>query len=307
MKLHVLWLLEIISIFAFSLISAVKIKNVTNNRSKVKARSISSKPSALEKWTALDNFTTDRFCSPYPSSKNCLDSIYNGPNPAVCADIPTGPDSDFCESKSRFELSELIKVSDSFNKQIQIENEQNQILYQQNQQLELELINEQVENQILQTELGYYQSVFLYLPLTFQSSTLNYTFYSEYDAVTTIIDNPYPNEVNPTTKVASFQKNAKYSTTNIYLSAPFKFTNAANKIKMKFWSETEIPIKLVFSSPEVTRRASLNNTKLSQWEDLTFDFSAALPSEEFQRIEFQINYEIDGNAQYYFDEIIQSS
>ena len=57
-----------------------------------------------------------------------------------------------------------------------------------------------------QDQVSYYQSQFLYFPINFQSTVLNYYyFFYDSNAVITIKNNPSKDLINNSTKVAQFQ------------------------------------------------------------------------------------------------------
>jgi len=150
----------------------------------------------------------------------------------------------------------------------------------------------------------------LSLPLTFESNLLTYTFSDFGGAATTVENNPAAGGINNSTKVAKQIKGSGAQTwagSYIDLAAPIDFS-AMQKIKMKVWSpQAGIAVKVKFeklgnSSINIERDAT--TTTANTWEELTYDFSGIVNSNNYQRVVVFFSFGTAGNgATYYFDDI----
>lgn len=150
----------------------------------------------------------------------------------------------------------------------------------------------------------------LVLPLTFQSSTLTYTFTGFGNASATVVDNPNATGINTSTKVGSLTKAngaEVWAGAFIELQQPIDFS-ALSKIKMKVWSPASgITVKfkmenLANSNINIERDAT--TTVANGWEELTYDFSGIVNSNNYQRVVVFFDFGNAGTgATYYFDDI----
>ena len=157
----------------------------------------------------------------------------------------------------------------------------------------------------------------LQLPLTFQSSTLAYTFAGFGGGSSEVIDNPQMNGIDTSTKVAASTKNngsEVWAGSSILLGSPINFA-VQQKIKMKVWSpKAGITVllkleKIDAANPDPTNiERSAVVTTANTWEELTFDFTGINNANNYQRLVFFFDFNVKGTgATYYFDDINQSN
>jgi hypothetical protein len=148
------------------------------------------------------------------------------------------------------------------------------------------------------------------LPLDFQSTTLTYTFTGFGNASATVIDNPDASGINTSTKVGALTKAngaEVWAGSFIELAAPIDFSSLT-KIKMKVWSPAAgITVKmklenLATASINIERDAT--TTVANGWEELTYDFSGIVNSNNYQRLVVFFDFGNTGTgANYYFDDV----
>ncbi len=152
----------------------------------------------------------------------------------------------------------------------------------------------------------------LLLPLTFESSTLNYAFVDFAGASTSVIANPQINGINTSSKVAQLIKGSgqTYAGTSITLSSPIDFST--NKIfRMKVFAPRVGAKALlkVENASDATKffQVETPTTVGNGWEDLVFDFSAITTTVAYSKITiiFDNGTMGDGSANftYLFDDI----
>jgi hypothetical protein len=148
------------------------------------------------------------------------------------------------------------------------------------------------------------------LPLDFQSTTLTYTFTGFGRANAAVIDNPDASGINPSTKVGALTKDAGSETwagSFIELAAPIDFSSLT-KIKMKVWSPAAgITVKFKMeklSDPNINTERDAVTTVANGWEELTYDFSGIVNSNNYQRVVVFFDFGNAGTgATYYFDDV----
>ncbi|RXK62629.1 hypothetical protein ESA94_06425 [Lacibacter luteus] len=150
------------------------------------------------------------------------------------------------------------------------------------------------------------------LPLTFESSTLQYSFTNFGGGVVTVIDNLHKTGINTTNKVGRMVKNAPevWGGSVITLGAPIDFS--ANKIfRMKVYSP-RVGAKVLLKVENATNgginfEKEVSTTVANGWEDLVFDYSTINTSNSYQKIVliFELGTVGDGSANFtfYFDDI----
>ena len=148
------------------------------------------------------------------------------------------------------------------------------------------------------------------LPLDFQSTTLTYTFTGFGNASATVIDNPDASGINTSSKVGALTKASGaevWAGSFIELAAPIDFSSLT-KIKMKVWSPgAGITVKmklenLATASINIERDAT--TTVANGWEELTYDFSGIVNSNNYQRLVVFFDFGNTGTgANYYFDDV----
>lgn len=153
----------------------------------------------------------------------------------------------------------------------------------------------------------------LFLPIDFESETLNYTF-SNFGggegAGAPVIDNPDPSGINTSAKVASYTKPAGSETwagTTIALDEPIDFSKE-RYISVEVWSP-EAGAEVLFKIENIDDaglfvEASATTTVSGAWETLTFNMNTINPVVDYGRIALFFNFGVAGtNETYYFDNI----
>jgi hypothetical protein len=145
------------------------------------------------------------------------------------------------------------------------------------------------------------------LPLTFESTNINYAFTDFDGGNATVIDNPQKNGLNTSNRTGRMVKNAgqPWGGSLISLDAPINFSQ--NKIfRMKVFSP-RVGAKVLLKVENQTN-ASINfekevtTTVANAWEDLTFDYSAINTANQYQKIVliFELGTPGDGSANFTF-------
>ena len=114
------------------------------------------------------------------------------------------------------------------------------------------------------------------LPVTFQSTTLTYTFSDFAGGVATIIDNPDASGINTSSKVGEMIKfdGEVFGGSTLALAGPIDF-GANTSISMKVWANRiGAPVLLKLEGPTPVE-VSMNTTVANEWEELTFDFTGS--------------------------------
>ncbi|MFP5040657.1 hypothetical protein [Parasediminibacterium sp. JCM 36343] len=147
----------------------------------------------------------------------------------------------------------------------------------------------------------------LVLPITFESSTLNYAFTDFGGGTTTVIANPQVNGINTSAKVAQMVKNAGqvYGGSFIALTSPIDFS--ANKVfRMKVFSP-RVGAKVLLkvendANANIFYEVTTTTTVANAWEDLVFDYSAINTSNAYSHIVliFDNGTNGDGSANFTF-------
>lgn len=162
------------------------------------------------------------------------------------------------------------------------------------------------------------------LPLTFESSTLSYTWAGFGGASGGVIDNPDISGINTSTKVTELIKNSGAQTwggISLDLDQPLDFSNG-NIVRMKVWApKSGIPIlfKLEDSSsppgpnntPSVFVEVTQNTTVSNEWEELSFDLSTYAdfdPTVSYDRVIVFYDFgNLGEGTSFYFDDISLST
>lgn len=127
-----------------------------------------------------------------------------------------------------------------------------------------------------------------------------------------VVDNPTPNGVNPSTKVGEFKRALDALTfAGMYadLDAPIKFDGAKTvRAKVLMDHIGNFAVKLEGSTTGAQAiEIPVPNTKVNEWEELTFDFSAVGSNANYQRLTvfFDLGINATGvDVTSYFDEIV---
>lgn len=152
----------------------------------------------------------------------------------------------------------------------------------------------------------------LALPLTFESSTINYAFTNFDGGAVTIVNNPASGSINTSAKVAKMVKGAGQSWGGSYITLDSRIDFSTNKtFKVKVYSP-RVGAKLLLKVENLTDGSisfdkEVATTKANEWEELTFDYSAISTTNSYQKIVliFDLGTVGDGSANftYYFDDI----
>jgi hypothetical protein len=127
------------------------------------------------------------------------------------------------------------------------------------------------------------------LPLTFESTTINYVFTNFDGGNATIIDNPQKTGINTSNRTGRMIKNAgqTWGGSLITLDAPINFST--NKtFRMKVYSP-RVGAKVLLKVENLTDfninyEREVSTTVANAWEDLTFDYSGVNTANQYQKI-----------------------
>jgi hypothetical protein len=145
------------------------------------------------------------------------------------------------------------------------------------------------------------------LPLTFESSSLTYTFNNFDGGVATVINNPQSGGSNTSAKVGRMVKNAGqiWGGSWIGLAAPIDFSTKKT-FKVKVFSP-RVGAKLLLKVENqndggISFEKEVTTTVAGAWETLTFDYSAINTSRTYQKIVliFDLGTVGDGSANFTF-------
>jgi hypothetical protein len=152
----------------------------------------------------------------------------------------------------------------------------------------------------------------LVLPLTFESSTLNYAFTNFDGGAVTIVNNPASGSINTSAKVAKMVKGAGQSWGGSYITLDSRIDFSTNKtFKVKVYSP-RVGAKLLLKVENLTDGniafdKEVASTKANEWEEITFDYSTISTTNAYQKIVliFDLGTVGDGSANFtfYFDDI----
>lgn len=148
------------------------------------------------------------------------------------------------------------------------------------------------------------------LPLTFESTTLNYGFGDFGNAFASKVANPQSNGINTSGFVAQVVKTAGsevWAGTAITLTEPIDFSTY-HKIKIKVWSPAAgIPVLLKLENSgntAINTELSATTTVANAWQELTYDFTGINNNNNYQNIVLFFDFGTNGNgATYYFDDV----
>jgi hypothetical protein len=148
------------------------------------------------------------------------------------------------------------------------------------------------------------------LPITFESFTVNYAFSDFGNATSTVIDNPDASGMNTSLRVGQTVKASGSETwagSLLTLENPIDF--AANKLfKVKVWSPKSgsiVKLKIEnLTNGDLNHEVDATTTVASQWEELSFDFSAINMANTYQKVVIFFDFGNAGDGStYYFDDI----
>ena len=151
----------------------------------------------------------------------------------------------------------------------------------------------------------------LILPITFQSTTVNYTWTNFDGGTATVVNNPSATGINTSTKVGKMVKNAGqvWGGSFITLSSPIDFSNKI--FRMKVWSPrvgAKVLLKVENSANGAQNyEKEVTTTVANAWDDLVFDYTGINTGNSYNRVVliFELGTMGDGspNFTFYFDDI----
>ena len=150
------------------------------------------------------------------------------------------------------------------------------------------------------------------LPLTFESTSLTYTFTDFGGGAVTVISNPQSSGINTSSKVAKMVKSngQVYGGSFITLDAPINFS-IMKTMKVKVFSP-RVGAKLLLKVENLTNggisfEKEVATTTANAWEELTFNYNAISTTDSYQKVVliFDNGTMGDGSANftYLFDDI----
>lgn len=148
------------------------------------------------------------------------------------------------------------------------------------------------------------------LPLTFESTTLDYGYGDFGNAYASKVANPDMSGVNTSATVTQVTKVAGaevWAGTAITLTEPIDFSTY-EKVKIKVWSpQAGIPVLFKMensSNTAISTELQVNTTVANQWEELVFDFTGITNSNAYQNVVLFFDFGTAGTgADYYFDDV----
>lgn len=147
----------------------------------------------------------------------------------------------------------------------------------------------------------------LLLPITFESTTLNYAWNNFDGGVVTVINNPQANGINTSSKVAKMVKNAGQVWGGSWIGLSSAIDFSTNKIfRMKVFSPragARVLLKVEnASNPGISFEKEASVAMANTWEDLVFDFSAINTANQYHHIViiFDLGNMGDGSSNYTF-------
>ena len=153
----------------------------------------------------------------------------------------------------------------------------------------------------------------LQLPIDFQSTTLAYNFTNFGNATSTVATNTHAVGINTSTKVGALTKAVGaevWAGSFLELGSPINFSTL-QKIRMKVWvpaAGIDVKFKMEnLANSAINIEKDAITTVANGWEDLTFDFTGIVNSNNYQRVVVFFDFGNAGTgATYYFDDIRQN-
>lgn len=145
-------------------------------------------------------------------------------------------------------------------------------------------------------------------PLTFENSSLTYTFTGFGGANAEVIANPDATGINTSAKVGKMTKNAgaeTYAGAFIVFPQPIDFS-AQQKIKIKVWSpQAGITVKIKLEhTPATPIEKDAVTTITNGWEELTYDFTGIVNANNYNTVTLFFEFGATGSGTtYYFDDL----
>jgi hypothetical protein len=141
----------------------------------------------------------------------------------------------------------------------------------------------------------------LSLPLTFESTTLNYNITDFDGGNLTVISNPQINGINTSTRVAKMVKNAGQTWAGSYITLASPIVFPAQKIfKMKVFSPrvgAKVLLKVEnLTNAGITFEKEMLTTVANAWEEISFDYSLINTANSYQKVVLIFDNGIMGNG-----------
>ncbi len=156
----------------------------------------------------------------------------------------------------------------------------------------------------------------LTLPLSFESTTLNYAFTDFNGGNVTVVNNPSVTGINGSAKVGKMIKYADQVWGGSFITLAKTIDFSTNKyVKMKVFSPrsgAKVLLKVEnLTNPGISYEKEVTTTVAGGWEDLTFDYTAINTANSYQKVAliFDLGTMGDGssNFTFYFDDIRTSA
>ncbi|HLO82462.1 MAG TPA: hypothetical protein VK166_15970 [Chitinophagaceae bacterium] len=155
----------------------------------------------------------------------------------------------------------------------------------------------------------------LALPLSFESSTLNYDFTNFGGGTASVVDNPFKSGINTSSKTGKMVKNPPegWGGSFITLASPIDFSTK-KYLKLKVYSP-RVGAKVLLKVENLTNggiayEKEVATTTANAWEELTYDYTGINTANSYQKVVliFDLGTPGDGSANYtwYFDDIVQA-
>ena len=150
----------------------------------------------------------------------------------------------------------------------------------------------------------------LLLPITFESTTLPYTFIDFGNAATSLVDNPDPSGINTSAKVGKSIKNPGAETwagTVLTLDGTIDFSTFTT-FRVKVYSPAAgVTVKLKIENlndAAQSHEVDAVTTVANQWEELIYDFSGVNMDWQYSKVILFFNFgQVGAGDTYYFDDI----
>lgn len=145
------------------------------------------------------------------------------------------------------------------------------------------------------------------LPLTFESTSLNYTWTNFDGGNVTMIDNPHVSGMNTSARVGRMVKNAGQVWGGSFINLDVPINYSSNKtMRMKVYSP-RVGAKVLLkvenqANPSLNFEREVSTTVANAWEDLNFDYSAINTANIYNRVVliFELGTPGNGSANFTF-------
>jgi hypothetical protein len=154
----------------------------------------------------------------------------------------------------------------------------------------------------------------VYLPIDFESFTVNYSFTDFGGVISQVFDNPEQSGINTSDKVAQLVKESGAETwggSYLTIGEPIDFSTK-QIFEMKFFSPKEgVTVRLKvenIDNPDYFYEVDAVTTVVNEWEELTFDFSGIDQANTYQKLVVFPDFGVMGDdVTYYYDDVVLTS